>query len=966
MKTPSFSKIIVTVCALFIFGGAFATASRAATFVVTNTGDNGGMNPAPNAGTGTLRQAIVDANANSGADIITFTVTGTIVLQSALPGLAEDVTISGPGANVLAVNGNGANRVFSVLASSSSVSISGLTITNGNAGFGVGGGINNDSASLTVSNCTISGSTAIRGGGIFNGTGQLTVIGSTLTANSGVDGGAMGNVGVTIVNSSTFNGNFASDEGGGIRNDGQLTVDNSTFSGNSVNFAGGAIENFSDNTLIVTNSTITGNRADADGNGSGTGGGIHSAAQGTETLKNTIVAGNFRGTGTTADDISGFTIDSASYNLIGDSSTSGGISNGTNGNIVGVDPKLGPLAYYGGPSATHILKTGSPAIDAGDPNFAPPPSSDQRGVGFPRVVNGRIDIGAFERQASDIDPTLVVTTTADTNANNTCSSSSPCSLRDAITAANASAPDDVIYFAVTGTITLKANGALPSLNSNMRILGPGANTLTVKRDPTASAFRIFTINSGKTVTLSGLTIANGSVAGSFPNFNGGGILNDHATLTVSNCTVSGNSATNAAGGILNLGALSGSAVLTVNNSTISGNSAAQNSGGILNEGFSGSASLTINNSTVSGNIGNGVGGGINNDGDTAGNATLIIHNSTISGNSATTGGGIYNQNGSGGTATVTIGGTILKTGASGTNISSPPGSVTSLGYNLSSDNETAFLNQTGDQNSTDPMLGPLQDNGGATFTHAPSPGSSAIDKGKNFTSFTTDQRGPGFSRIIGTAAVAGGDGSDIGAFEVQAPPNTPPTITAATGVTRQQGAASSNSQIATVHDNEDPPTALTVTVNGGTSATVNGVTVSNIAVANSGNVTADVVASCSASNASFTLRVTDTGGLFAEAMLTVNVTPNNPPVITTPGTINAIAQKKHVNDQKRGAFVSFNVSAVDPEDGPVTATASLPSGSFFPLGHTTVTVMATDHCGNTATAFFSVDVAKKKKKRHRH
>jgi len=623
------------------------------------------------------------------------------------------------------------------------------------------------------------------------------------------------------------------------------------------------------------------------------------------------------------------TATSHGYNLSsdaagGDGTTGpGGVLNHT-GDIRNTDPKLGPLAYYGGPTATHILLTGSPAINAGDPNFTPPPDYDQRGVGFARVVNSRIDIGAFERQASDIDPTLVVTTTADTNANNSCSAANPCSLRDAITAANTSAPDDAIYFAVTGTITMNTNGTLPALNSNMQILGPGANALTVKRDPSPStaAFRIFTINSGKTVTLSGLTIANGFAAGSFPNPNGGGILNDHATLTVSNCTVSGNSATNAAGGILNDGSSGGNATLNVNNSTISGNSGAFNSGGILNEGFSGSASLTINNSTVSGNTGSGVGGGINNDGDTGGNAALIIHNSTISGNSATTGGGIYNQNESGGTATVTIGGTILKTGASGTNISSPPGSVTSLGYNLSSDaaggdgttGPGGFLNATGDQRNTDPMLDTngLQNNGGPTLTIALQPGSPAIDKGKNFSGSTTDQRGPGFARTVGTAAVNGGDGTDIGAFEVQ---NTPPTITALT-ISRAKGAASSNSQIATVSDNEDPATSLTVTVNGGTSATVNGVTVSGIAIDNSGNVTADAAASCSASNATFTLRVTDPGGLYAEATLTVNVTANTtPPVINLkPATI----LQPNVNHKYRTFTITQMVqSATDDCDGNV-------------------------------------------------
>jgi CSLREA domain-containing protein len=173
---------------------------------------------------------------------------------------------------------------------------------------------------------------------------------------------------------------------------------------------------------------------------------------------------------------------------------------------------LGSLAYYGGPTATHILLIGSPAIDAGsNPNSL---TTDQRG--FARTSGSATDIGAFERQPSDIDPTLIVTKTADTN-DGMCDGD--CSLREAITAANASAPDDAIYFAVTGTITMNSLGALPALDSNMKLLGPGANALAVKRDPAAAAFRILTVNSGKTVTISGLTMTNGNAgAGS-----GGGI-----------------------------------------------------------------------------------------------------------------------------------------------------------------------------------------------------------------------------------------------------------------------------------------------------------------------------------------------------------------------------------------------------------------------------------------------------------
>ena len=120
------------------------------------------------------------------------------------------------------------------------------------------------------------------------------------------------------------------------------------------------------------------------------------------TLDNTIVALNTSGSGATPDDIAGTVSLASAYNLIG-TGGSGGLSNGVNGNQVGVaDPGLGPLAYYGGPTQTIALLPGSPAIDAGsnalavDPSTGQPLTTDQRGPGFVRIYNGTVDIGAYE------------------------------------------------------------------------------------------------------------------------------------------------------------------------------------------------------------------------------------------------------------------------------------------------------------------------------------------------------------------------------------------------------------------------------------------------------------------------------------------------------------------------------------------------------------------------------------------
>jgi hypothetical protein len=104
------------------------------------------------------------------------------------------------------------------------------------------------------------------------------------------------------------------------------------------------------------------------------------------------------------------TIISNGYNLSSDDG--GGVLNGT-GDQINTNPLLGPLQNNGGPTFTHQLLPGSPAIDAGNPNFTPPPLFDQRGPGFNRVVNGRIDKGSFELQsATTPTPTPTVTPSA--------------------------------------------------------------------------------------------------------------------------------------------------------------------------------------------------------------------------------------------------------------------------------------------------------------------------------------------------------------------------------------------------------------------------------------------------------------------------------------------------------------------------------------------------------------------------
>jgi hypothetical protein len=210
---------------------------------------------------------------------------------------------------------------------------------------------------------------------------------------------------------------------------------------------------------------------------------------------------------------------------------------------------------------------------------------------------------------------------------------------------------------------------------------------------------------------------------------GPGIWN-YSFLTILNSTLSGNSAGQALdGGGIRSGTFKAPGSVTVINSTISGNSASGGGGGIMIY----YGSLSIVKSTISGNSAGGAGGGIS-------SGRVQVTNSTISGNSAAICAGICAE-------IVEIGNTILNANASG-NID---GTVTSRGYNVCSDNGGGLLNGPGDQINTDPVLGPLQDNGGRTFTHLPLLGSPAIDAGDpNFVQPPFhDQRGPCFYRVFG-------------------------------------------------------------------------------------------------------------------------------------------------------------------------------------------------------------------------
>ena len=325
--------------------------AQANTITVTNRNDSG---------PGSLRHAL--KLAINGDTIDATGVVGRIVLTSGALQITHSVHINGPGAGNLAVDGNAISSVFENFASN--VTISGFTITQAN-----GGAIINQGG-LTLRNSSV---VSNAGGGIGNFTSNtsvpatLTITNCTVSGNSATNGGGIYNLGQIIATAT-------------------VAISNSTLSGNSA-FNGGAIFNdavhFASASVSVKNCTISGNSAP-------NGGVYFSAGFVTLELGSTIL-----NAGSSGKNISAGTVKSDGYNLA--SFNGGGFLKGP-GDKINTNPMLGPLQHNGGPTFTQALLPGSPAIDAGDPNFTPPPFFDQRGPGHARVVNGRIDIGSFEVQ----------------------------------------------------------------------------------------------------------------------------------------------------------------------------------------------------------------------------------------------------------------------------------------------------------------------------------------------------------------------------------------------------------------------------------------------------------------------------------------------------------------------------------------------------------------------------------------
>lgn len=349
-----------------------------------------------------------------------------------------------------------------------------------------------------------------------------------------------------------------------------------------------------------------------------------------------------------------------------------------------------------------------------------------------------------------------------------------CTLRDAVDDANNAAGNDTINFAGSlTTIVLTAEIVINGVNGALDINGPGANVLTI--DGGAGTNRIFFID-GAVVNISGATLTGGNGAGAVDSGNGGAVYVNAGSLTLESVHVTGNSVSGLffPGGVY----FNGGTNHRIRNSTFSGNVSDTDCGGFFNTG---GGSLSIVNSTFSGNSATGQGSaGTGQGGAFCSDADTTLRNVTISGNTAIDSGGFVHSNGAFNIANSIVAGNIVSGVGNPVEIRFVGGTFTSAGDNLIGDAAGESANtgnpvtyQGSDILDTPPLLGTLQNNGGATPTRALTTGSPAIDAGNNAlavdpfnnSALTVDQRG--LTRIVDGPPPPNTAIVDIGAFEVQ-------------------------------------------------------------------------------------------------------------------------------------------------------------------------------------------------------
>jgi|UPI000360F8E4 Tol biopolymer transport system component len=415
--------------------GAFAD-----TYTVTTLNDSG---------PGSLRQAVLDANARAGADEIVFasTVSGTITLTSGPLVTADVLTLTGPGAAALTLDGGGTSDVLNVVydwdrPGGERLTISGLTLANGENAIDAGtGGFSDSGTDIHVKECVVTGhSDWVIISNDDYGSGRVTIEDSVIADNGkglAVPASSKGGGGYSaVIRNSSITGN----RGTAVAvESGYVLISDSTIANNGKGFSG--IYYYSSMAVRILGSLITGNGGPGVAIGASSGlvsivnstitnngvGVYHDGGQRLDILNstitenvgsgvvalsswspgvgisNSIISGNERGTPASPDraDLYGGGTFNINYSLIQAPGTVSIEEAVAGSNIFDTDPLLGTLGDHGGPTLTQVPLPGSAVLDRGDPNFNPPPAFDQRGSGYSRVVGGRLDLGAVEVQVDE-------------------------------------------------------------------------------------------------------------------------------------------------------------------------------------------------------------------------------------------------------------------------------------------------------------------------------------------------------------------------------------------------------------------------------------------------------------------------------------------------------------------------------------------------------------------------------------
>lgn len=796
-----------------------------ATFAVTNSLD---------AGAGSLRQAVIDANAAGGADEIVFDPTLNGSLISLLSGeleITDSLSILGPGAGLLSISAGNASRVFNITDSLSNVTIEGLTITAGSVGSGLyGGGVHNlgtltiansilsgnqggwggavaSAGTLTITATTISGNSAESGAGIYS-SGSLTLTSSFITANAAADnGGAIYNEGGTLTLSitelssntatvgaglfvdggtvnltqATISTNTASSTGGGIATlGGATTITNSQVQDNvATSFSGGGIYN--NGTLAIIDSTLSGNRADAS-----SGGALFNSQS--LTLTNTSITGNSATDGAGIFNNTAASLDLTAATITGNTASADGgaiydnrgtvtlANSSISGNAAGSSG--GGIVSNGGfftiSSTTIELNTATAGTGGGIINRA---GGALTLTGA--TISGNAAPGGGGLAVESGNATIVDSVLSD---------------NDTTGAGNGGAILNLATLSITNSTlagNAAASGAAIRNESDLTLTG---STLSGN---TAAASGGAISNTGTLSITDSILTTNSAVT------NGGAIASD-GTVTITRSTLSANTSSAAGGGIFN------DSSLTIVESTLSGNSAVTSGGAIHNV----SSDLLITGSTVSENTAGTTGGGIYGIG-----SAMVVRNSTISGNTAVTGAGLRRNTGSLTISNSTIASNTASGAGAGIHTTEPGGTTVLISSIVANNNGTDIAGPLGagstnnliqdtgfagglidgvDGNviGVDPLLGLLADNGGPTHTHKPLAGSPALDAGINPDALTTDQRG--LARVRGVAI-------DIGSVEA----NPPPVIES---LSPSRGFASRGEDLTLTADNVTDPEGTVVRV----------------------------------------------------------------------------------------------------------------------------------------------------------